>query len=147
MARKSSIRGRSNLRRKLQQILPKEIKKSLNDKIEHAGMLIYNEAKRNAPVDEGDLRDGIHIKKTNLAVKLGYWKKGNTRKYKKVGWRANFTEYGTRGGKSKNGVVLKPRKAIPFLSTAYRSKKEQAARVINKAVDSALKKVANGKFN
>ena len=147
MADKYRTKGRSQLRTRLQKTLPKEIEKALSAKIKHAGMVVYNEAKRNVPVDEGDLRDSIHIKGSKLAVKVGFWKKGNTRKWKKAGWRSHLTEFGTRGGKDKNGREIPAQKARPFLGPAFVRNKEKIERIVTRAVNVALKRTSRGNFS
>ena len=143
MARKSKWTGRSKLRRKLSIILPKEIKKELQDTIGEAAKIIYHEAQRNTPVRDGDLKSAMKIQHRGdkLAAKVGYFEKGNKRNWKKAGWRAHFTEFGTRGSDK-----LPAQKAQPFLGPAYLKKRKKVERMIDRGVDKALKKVAHGNF-
>lgn len=48
-------------------------------------------------VDQGALLDSVAKKKLSngLRWKIGYFEKGNIRKWRRAGWRAHFAEWGT----------------------------------------------------
>lgn len=141
MARRSRISGRSKLRVKLSKILPAEVKKHVQDAVGDAAKIIFADAERNIPVDSGDLKKSINIQHRGdkLGAKVGFWKKGNLRNWRRAGWRAHFVEFGTRG---KGGTGAQ--KAQPFLGPAYLKNQHRVKKLIDNAVDKALKKVANG---
>lgn len=162
MARRSRISGRSKLRSKLSKILPAEVKKEVQDAIGHAAKIIFDDAERNIPVDSGDLKDSIKLQHRGdkLGAKIGFWKKGNLRNWRKAGWRAHFVEFGTRGtrniknknrfslsqnfGRKRVKITVKPQKAHPFLGPAYLKNQHRVKSMIDHAVDRALKRTANG---
>ena len=151
MARKSKSwnDSRSKLRKKLSVILPKEIKKGVQDAVLKAAKIIEADAKALAPKDTGELANAIKIahKGDKMGAKIGYFKKGNKRNWKKAGWRMHFVEFGTRGGFSKGGwAKVTPQKARPFLGPAYRKNHKKVVGIINSAVNRALQKVARGQF-
>jgi HK97 gp10 family phage protein len=137
MARKSSINGVSQLRRKLGR-MPKSIIDDVRLAIANAGSLVYNDAESNVPVDEGDLRDAMkmQIRGDELSVKIGFWKKGNIKNWRKAGWRSHFAEFGT-----------KEVKARPFLGPAYNKYHKRIKYNIDRAVNKALKSVSSGNFS
>ena len=143
MARKSRWSGRSKLRRKLSIMLPKEVKVSVQRTIGQAAQIIYKEAAANVPRDTGELGESLKVRHRGdkLGATVGYFKKGNIRAWRKAGWRAHFTEFGTRGG---GNVPGQP--AQPFLGPSYMRKKDQVIRMIDRSVNKALRKVSRGNF-
>lgn len=156
----SRLKGRSALRVKLSIILPKEIKKGVQEAIGDSLDIVHSDALRNVPVDEGDLAAalGKQQRGDKLGGQVGFWKKGNKRRWERAGWRSHFTEYGTRGYKagarrknSSGGKVgttrvkknIPARKARPFLGPAFTKNRRWIERRINRAVDKALKRAGS----
>lgn len=132
MARKRVL-GTQSLRRKIKR-MPDDIKAGVQDAIKDSADVVYSDALSRAPVDEGDLAAALHRKLSGdkLAARIGYWRKGNIRRWKRAGWRAHFTEFGT-----------KDQPAQPFLGPAFRKNKTWIINRIERAVDLALKRAAN----
>ena len=128
------VRGRSKLRKKLSR-LPDDMKKELQDVIAEEADGIYQEAQNNIPVDRGDLKEVMRVyqKGDKLSARIGFWKKGNLRKWRKAGWRAHFVEFGTRLQKAK-----------PFLGPIFRRRAPRIMKRIDKAVDDTLRKATSG---
>ena len=137
MARRSRIQGRSKLRKKLSVILPSEIKKEMQDTVKKAAEVIYQAAERNIPVDSGDLKKSLKLQHRGdkLGAKVGFWRRGNLRNWRRAGWRSHFVEFGTR-----------KKAARPFLGPAYLQNQHRVKNMIDHGVSRALKKVANGNF-
>ena len=127
------IRGQSQLRRTLAK-LPKDIQKLVSDALKKSAEDIFNDAQRLVPRDQGLLAKNMHIKRGSrgLSYQIGYWKKGNIRKWKKAGWRAKFIEFGVRG-----------RTGTPFMAPAWRKNENKVIKRIDDAVDKALEKASN----
>lgn len=127
------ISGQSKLRRTLSK-MPKEIQKLVADALKQSAEDIFNDAQRLIPKDKGLLAQNMHLKRGSrgLSYQIGYWKKGNIRRWKKAGWRAKFIEFGVRG-----------KRAQPFMGPAWRKNEEKVIKRINNAVDKALERASN----
>lgn len=127
------IKGQGNLRRTLAK-LPEDIRKLVADALKQSAEDIFNDAQSLVPKNTGLLAKNMHIKKGSrgLSYQIGYWKKGNIRKWRKAGFRAKFIEFGVRG-----------RAAQPFMAPAWRKNEQKAFKRINDAVDLALEKASN----
>lgn len=164
MARKSRIRGRSKLRKRLSK-MPQSIKGPIQDAVLIAANMVYDEAQRNVPVDEGDLKKAMKIRHRGdkLGATIGYYKKGNKRNWELAGWRAHFTEFGTKGtrmvknknrfslnrnfGRKKISQTVSPQKARPFLGPAYLKNQGRIKRTLGRAVNKGLRKASSGNFS
>lgn len=127
------IKGQGKLRRTLAK-LPEDIRKLVADALKQSAEDIFNDAQSLVPKNTGLLAKNMHIKKGSrgLSYQIGYWKKGNIRKWRKAGFRAKFIEFGVRG-----------RAAQPFMAPAWRKNEQKALKRINDAVDLALEKASN----
>lgn len=127
------IRGQSKLRRTLSK-MPKEIQKLVADALKQSAEDIFNDAQALVPKDKGLLAKNMHLKRGSrgLSYMIGYWKKGNIRKWKKAGWRAKFIEFGTR-----------TTHAEPFMAPAWRKNETKVIKRIDDAVDKALERASN----
>jgi len=152
----SSIRGTSKLRRKLGK-MPKEIQIEVQKGLKDGANIVFKEAQRRVPKKTGVLAQAMKIKRRTrgLSYWVGYYKKGNKRMWKKAGWRAHFTEFGTRGYEagekrssrsSKTTARIKryipARPARPFMGPALVASKDRIITVIDRHVDIALKRAA-----
>lgn len=126
--------GQKGLNRKLRRMWPlitETVKPVMRDIAEE----VRFEALSLVPVNEGDLAAALHvvIDSRGLSARVGYWQKGNKRRWKLAGWRAHFVEFGT--------VDMV---AQPFLTPAFNKVRRNAAKDIDRVVDEALKRVARG---
>lgn len=130
---KGKVLGSQSLRRKLKR-MPDEVKGGVQEAIKDSMEVVYADALSRVPVDEGDLAAALHRKLSSdkLGARIGYWRKGNARRWKRGGWRAHFIEFGTRF-----------KSAQPFLNPAFRKNKAWIINRIDKAVGVALRKAAN----
>ena len=118
--------------------MPQEIKGPVQDAIGDGLEVLYRETYRNVARDEGDLADTLKKQQRGdkLGGRIGWWRKGNLRNWKKAGWRSHFVEFGTR-----------ERKAQPALGPAYLKWQSWIKRRVNKAVNKGLRKGSSGKFS
>jgi len=128
----SSITGVNKLRRKLSR-MPKEIQKEVENGLRDGANIIFREAQITVRRRFDDLAEAMKIKRGSrgLSFKIGYWKKGNIRNWRKAGWRAKFIEFGTRAVR-----------AFPFMGRAYFKNEKRIISRINRGVDRALKRAA-----
>lgn len=134
MARRSRVLGAQSLRRKLKR-MPDHIKRPVQDAIYYGAETIYADAYAEAPVGPtGNLKESLHkrISGDKLSAVIGYWKKGNIRKWRKAGWRAHFIEFGT---------VQHP--SQPFLGPAALRNFPRVVQSIKSAVNRALDRASN----
>ena len=136
MARRGKVLGAQSLRRKLKR-MPQHVKGGVQEAIRDSVDVVYTEALARVPVKEGYLAAalGKRISSDKLGGRVGYWERGNRRKWKLGGWRAHFIEFGTRGGK---GTAAHP--AQPFLGPALNASRHWVKRRIRRAIDKALKR-------
>lgn len=132
MARQRML-GSQSLRRKLKR-LPDSIKGEVQEAITDSREAIYADSLAGVPVDQGDLAGALHRKSSSdkLGARIGYWRKGNARRWKRGGWRALFILFGTKTIPANN-----------FLMRAYRKNERWVINRVSKAVGSALKKASN----
>lgn len=126
--------GASSLRRKLKR-MPDHINRGVKNAVKDSADAIFYEAQPRIPRDRGYLAEalGKKISSDGLGARVGYWKPGNLRKWRKGGWRAHFTEFGTRD-----------QPAQPFLGPAFNASKGWIRRRINRAVNKALRRASSG---
>ena len=138
---KARVLGAQSLRRKLKR-MPEEIKKPVQDAISDGMEAVYADALAKVPVEYGDLAGALSKKTSSdkLGARVGFWKKGNKRKWLRGGWYAKFIEFGTRGN-NKNNIPAQP--ARPFLGPAARQNERWFVDRIKRAVNDALKKASN----
>jgi len=142
MARRSSIRNASRLRRTLQRIGKEngEIVRPLLDELEDSAIDLQHQIEFNIQgrglVDEGDLLDSVaRVKQSGGFVwKVGFFRKGAVRKWRRAGWRAHFAEFGTRR-----------QPATPIIAPAVVEIFPEAVANIKREVDRALERFANGR--
>ena len=129
---RSRLLGASSLRRKLKR-MPEEIKKPVQKTLERGANRVFQDAIINIPERTGALAAALHKQRSSdgLSWRVGYWRKGNIRKYRRAGFRAHFTEFGTRTST-----------AQPFLGPAFRSNEDWVNRQIRAAVNRALRKAS-----
>jgi len=128
----SRLTGANRLRRKLSR-MPKEIQKDVEVGLRDGANIIFREAQATVRRRFDDLAEAMHIKRgtRGLSFQIGYWKKGNIRRWRKAGWRAKFIEFGTRTVR-----------AFPFMGRAYFKNEKKIISRINRGVDRALKRAA-----
>tara|TARA_R110002096_G_scaffold93211_5_gene210332 strand:- start:5197 stop:5622 length:426 start_codon:yes stop_codon:yes gene_type:complete len=137
--------------------MPKEITAGVREAVKDSSQAIYIDAQAGVSRDSGDLGAAlsVRIRGDKLGAAVGYWKKGNKRKWALAGWRAHFTEFGTRGyaagdtRRSKNSKTtskikrkIPARKARPFLGPAFKVNRKFIKRRMTKAVNHALDRAA-----
>ena len=148
MARRSSFRGVSRLRRKLRRC-PDETTEEVRHGVAETVQELNFEALRRVPVDEGDLAQALHMRvaRDGLTGEVGYTKK-QKRKWDLAGWRAHFTEFGTFGGVvqsgPRKGARIPQQQGVGFLTKASATVLPRAALRIKSAMDRAIKQLARG---
>lgn len=108
---------------------------------------------------------GLRISKDGLLVQVGFSRKAFPRQWKKAGWRAHWTEFGTKAtpshftragirGKKDSAPLFfrrtRPHAATPprpFIMPALRDKAHDIIEVTRDAVEGALELAANGAGN
>ena len=130
---KSKIFGLGKLRIKLSR-MPKEIQREVEAGLRDGANLVFRDAQANVRRRFGLLADAMKLKRgtRGLSFRIGYWKSGNIRNWRKAGWRAKFIEFGTRN-----------QRAFPFMGRAYSRNEKPIISRINRGVDRALKRAAN----
>ena len=85
--------------RKLLSRLPDDCTLMLQRSIFSSGSNLYDEMVNSVPVRSGKLKQAIGLKtaKNGLTVFVGVSKSQFPRQWKLAGWRAHFTEFGTKG--------------------------------------------------
>lgn len=126
--------------RRLMQRLPDSITDSITAEIHRSAILVAAEATARVPVDTGALRDSIGIRTTKTSAEVGFDPKRFRRKWKKAGWRAKFTELGTKGSPARN-IPAQP--ARPFLRPAFEANKRQIMERHRAAVAAVLNRAAS----
>ncbi|WP_158291651.1 HK97-gp10 family putative phage morphogenesis protein [Marinicauda algicola] len=133
------IEGGARIRRLVQAIerqdrrITEPIKAALERGAERIEAAIRSEIIAQGAVDEGDLFDAVGKKKLSNGFrwKIGYFKKGNLRKWRLAGWRAHFVEFGTR--------TQRPR---PVVRQGFRSQLRPARAEIRRETRRALRRFA-----
>ena len=128
MARRGSYANVSKLRKTLRRIEP-ELRKEVEDEVEHAAQVVQADAIKLAPKDTGNLASQISYKvaRDGLTAKIGF----RGKKANRQAFYARFIEFGTkktaprlfkkgaRKGKTKRGHSGLP--ARPFLQPALQN--------------------------
>lgn len=128
----SRLIGANKLRIKLSR-MPKEVQREVEAGLRDGANLVFRDAQATVRRQFDDLADAMKLKRGSrgLSFRIGYWKKGNIRNWRKAGWRAKFIEFGTRSVR-----------AFPFMGRAYIKNEKAIISRINRGVDRALKRVA-----
>ena len=158
-AQKRGLSGVSQLRRKLRR-MPEDVREVVQKAIADGAELVKFEQLKRVPVDEGDLAASIEIKLSGdkLAAEVGPG--ARTMKAKRAaGWRSHFVEFGTRphstkpqarllkGGQKEGagkGGMHPGTPARPFIRPALKENMGEITKMIDAAVDQALKKASDG---
>lgn len=151
--------------RRLLQRLPEEVSREFKREIREAGDVVEFEVLLRVPVDTGALARslGRRTGSGGFSIEIGYSRKFGKRKWNLAGWRARFTELGTRGytpdSQTKDGRTVyrrttkgsstthlgtgrvPPRAPRPFLQPAYEAAKPQFIERLNRALETLLNKV------
>lgn len=125
--------------RRLLQRLPDAMVEPISAEIARSAVLIAAEATSRVPVDTGALRNAIGIRTTKTSAEVGFDPKRFRRKWKMAGWRAKFTELGTKGSAKRN-IPAQP--ARPFLRPAFEANRQQILQRHRAAVAMVLTKAA-----
>lgn len=88
MARKLNAQAIANIKRRML-AAPKKLRDAAETELKRSGEKMAADMRRDAPVDEGDLRDSIHVRTIEddadqVAVRVA-----------SNDWKANFVEFGT----------------------------------------------------
>lgn len=136
------VQGVSKLRRLLRK-MPDDMTREVKNAVRDSANKLERDMAREAPVDDGDLRDALksNVSRDGLSARVGYWKKGNLRNWRKAGWRAAFTIFGTRGAPEQN---IPAQTGNNFVGRVAKRQETEIKNRINKAVDSALDKFRRG---
>ena len=97
-SRRSGVQQSPRLNRMLRRADP-EITEELKDAIGEMGMNLLSEAQARVPVDTGDLRNSISVRRgsNGLSIEVGFSPRRFRRAWRRGGWYARFIEYGTKG--------------------------------------------------
>lgn len=155
---RSRVEVNPRLNRLLRRAEP-AVTEELKDEIGQLGMAVLDGARRRVPVDTGDLRDSISIRRgsNGLSVEVGFSNTKFRRAWKRGGWYARFIEYGTKGyqpgdtrktsgsrttKKIKQAVAARP--ARPFMAPAFEEARAEGLPRIRQAVRRVLEKLSAG---
>ena len=122
----------------------KDVKRAVQDSANLAARAIIPEI----PIDDGDLRDSFTVKlgRDKMSASLGYAKRFK-RAWRKAGWRAAFTLFGTLGGTIKTGphkgTVIPPQPPNNFMNRGWQKVSAIVFNKLKTSVDTALKRAAN----
>ena len=147
MAEESEVRleGFAELAAAMRELGQRAAKNALRRAVSSGAVLVRNEARANAPVDTGEMKKDIQVKrekdqrdgplsaKYSVFVRSGKKSRlaGSGRNVDKDSFYWKFIEYGT----SKMA-------AQPFMRPAFEAKKEDAVQAIGKVLDEAIQKAA-----
>lgn len=139
--------GVSRLRRKLRR-MPDEVQAEVKRAMQDATNVVERQTRPEIPVDDGDLAHSYRaqISRDGLSARLGYWEKGNLRNWRRAGWRAHFTIFGTKGGQIERGgdkapILLPPQPANNFIGRGWAKSRERVLNLLDSGVKAALKRV------
>jgi HK97 gp10 family phage protein len=141
MARRSSIQGNVQLRSLLRRI-GNEIDSDLRPAMVEAADLVLQTQTFLIPRDTGDAAESLtaFVSKSGLDSEIGIRGKKNNTRY----FYTKFVEYGTKGyARGETEVPARP--AHPWLRPSYDLNREQIILLISRAIDSTLRKAAEGK--
>ena len=135
-AQRKGIRGVSRLRKKLRK-MPDEIVADVRLAIADSAEIVKLEQLRRVPVAEGDLARSIEVKLggDKLSAEIGPGAR-TKRARDDAGWRSHFTEFGTRPHGGHPGT-----RPQPFIFPGFEAAKPQIRKIIDTAVDKALRDV------
>ena len=139
------LSGFRELAAALREIGPRAAKNTLRRAVSSGAVLVRNEARARAPVDSGEMKKDIQVKrekdqrdgplsaKYSVFVRSGKKSRlsGRSRNVQKDSFYWKFVEFGT----SKMA-------AQPFLDPAFQSKKEDAVKAIGESLDEGIQKAA-----
>ncbi len=145
-----NITGGKEIAEALRKLSTKVARNGLRRAVSAAAAMMRDEAKANAPVDTGEMRRDVKIKRmkdtrggpfgATFAVYVQSGKKsrlsGRARNVEKDSFYWRFVEFGT----SKTP-------AQPFMRPAYESKKEEAIKVVGDILDEVIQKAATEAAN
>ncbi len=141
MARRSSIQGDFKLRGRLRRI-GNEIESDLRPAMVKAADLVLETQTFLIPRDTGDAAESLtaFVSKSGLDAEIGIRGKKNNTRY----FYTKFVEYGTKGyARGESEVPARP--AHPWLRPSYDLNREQIILLISRAIDSTLRKAAEGR--
>jgi HK97 gp10 family phage protein len=141
MARRSSIQGDFKLRGLLRRI-GNEIESDLRPAMVEAADLVLQTQTFLIPRDTGDAAESLtaFVSKSGLDAEIGIRGKKNNTRY----FYTKFVEYGTKGY-TRGETEIQARPAHPWLRPSYDLNREQIFLLITRAIDSMLRKAAEGK--
>lgn len=139
------LTGFRELAAALKQLGPRVAKNTLRRAVSSGAVLVRNDARQKAPVDTGEMRKDIQVKrekdqqngtlsaKYSVFVRTGKKSRlsGASRNVNKDSFYWKFVEFGT----SKMG-------AQPFMRPAFETKKEEALKLIGEKLDEGIQKAA-----
>ncbi|WP_062391102.1 HK97-gp10 family putative phage morphogenesis protein [Pseudomonas abietaniphila] len=140
MARRSSIQGDFKLRGLLRRI-GNEIESDLRPAMVEAADLVLATQQRLIPRDTGDIEEALEafVSKSGLDAQVGIRGKKDNRHF----FYGKFLEYGTKQY-VRNGHTVAARPAHPWLRPSYDMNRDQIAIIISRAIESTLRKAAEG---
>jgi HK97 gp10 family phage protein len=128
--------------------LPKEATDLMKRAIASSGNDLYDAMVQRVPMRTGKLREAIGqtYAKDGLVTFVGFSKEKFPKQWKLAGWRAHFTEFGTKGssgggGASKGGRIRRKHAATPahpFVLPALIEKGPEIIELHKDALDQAL---------
>jgi hypothetical protein len=147
---KMSVREDRRIKRLLNR-LPDECTGQVKDAIAHSGQELFDAMVQRVPIRTGKLAASIGFRtaRNGLAALVGFSKQEFPKQWKEAGFRAHFTEFGTKGssggGVSKSGGrkrrhVATP--ARPFVLPALIEKGPTIIEEHKRAVDQALQQAS-----
>lgn len=146
MSQARGLRGVSKLRRKLRR-LPDDIQRGIKNAVRDSGNLAVRAIIPEIPVQEGDLRDALTMKvgRDGLSAKVGYTPKWK-RPWRKAGWRAAYTIFGTKGGTIKSGPAkgthIPPQPPNNFMNRGWQKVRAVIFNKLTTSVDESLRKAS-----
>lgn len=117
--------------RRLMQRLPDAMTAPVTRAIAESAEQVAAAAQKLVPRDTGELAESIGVRVTSTSADVGFDPKKFRRLWKKAGWRAKFTEFGTKGyepgavrkaGGTSSHIIrrrIPARPAKPFLRPAF----------------------------
>lgn len=136
--------GFAELAERLKQLGPRVAKNALRRAVSSGAAVVRNDARSRAPVDTGEMKKDIQIKRekdergsfmAKYAVFVRSGKKsrmsGRARDVQKDSFYWKFLEYGTS-----------KMPAQPFMRPAFEARKEEALKVIGEKLDEGIQKAA-----
>lgn len=150
---RSYVAGARKLRRTLQR-LPKDITTEVVEVMGDYARGIQKTAIEMVPVDQGDTKEAVESARFVGRKSNGFgWEVGfRTKKLKRLGWKAHFIEFGTKGfdgvAKVKVGpragtqyhLKIPPMRAQPFLVPSMQANKMTFRPRLRRAINRALKR-------